>query len=476
MKQTLHKANQIAEVLEGNNTVSVPEREINHFIIDSRKGKKFETSLFVALEGSSGDGHQFIEEMYNKGVRNFLISSPVKMFADANYFLVKDIVKSFQVITSKFKQVKSHQTQLLVDLDALTHNLSVYRGLSKPDVKIMVMVKAFGYGAGGPEVSRLLASDKVDYLGVAYADEGVAIRKFGVSTPIMVMNPMVEAFTSMISHSLEPEIYSLNVFNAYREVVNRIGEPDTSYKIHLKLDTGMNRLGFKPNDLDEILEILKHENHFKVASVFSHFAGSDDAKFDDFTNTQISLFTELAQKVESSLGYSFIKHISNTGGIERFKNAQFDMVRLGIGLYGMAKESSVQAQLQTVSSLLSIVIQIKHITAGESVGYNRAFVADHDMKIAIIPIGYADGLNRRLGNQVGSVFVSGHKRPILGNISMDLIMVDITDLPTEINDSIEIFGENIEVQELAELTDTISYEILSRITPRVKRVYIKEDL
>jgi len=389
--------------------------------------------------------------------------------------LVKGARKfKFEQITSKLAH-KTHQTQLEINLDALKHNLRFYRNLLQPKVKTMVMVKAYGYGAGGPEVARVLAADDISYLGVAYADEGVAIRKAGVSTPIMVMNPSEGAFSTMINYNLEPEIYSLAVFNAYSNALSNEGMLNSSYKIHLKLDTGMNRLGFKPVDLDEILTVLKRENYFNVASVFSHLAASNDPKFDDFTRSQLSLFTELADKVERTLGYSSIRHISNTAAIERFKDAQFNMARLGLGLYGVATLPENQEQLATVTSLHAIVVQVKNVKAGESIGYSRGFMAEKDMKIAVIPIGYADGLDRRLGNQVGSVFISGHKRPILGSICMDLIMVDVTGLPTEVNERVEIFGRNISAQEVASLANTISYEILSSIPPRVKRVYIKED-
>lgn len=380
----------------------------------------------------------------------------------------------FERITAQLAS-KTHQTQLEINLDALKNNLRFYRGKLNPEVKTMVMVKAYGYGAGGPEVARLLAAEEVNYLGVAYVDEGVAIRKAGISTPIMVMNPSEEAFPVMINYNLEPEIYSLDVLEAYNQALNMEGMMNSNYKIHIKIDTGMNRLGFKEKDLPKLVTTLKRENHFKVASVFSHLAASDDSKFDDFTKGQIQQYTELSKGFEEKLGYSFIRHISNTAGIERFPIAQFDMARLGVGLYGMAIKPSNQNQLRVVSSLYSIVVQVKDVEVGESIGYSRAFMVEKPMRIAIIPIGYADGLDRRLGNGVGHVFVSGHKRPIVGNICMDLIMVDVTGLSTQVNERVEIFGNNITVQDIAKKAHTISYEILSSIPPRVKRVYIKED-
>ncbi|UTW67688.1 bifunctional UDP-N-acetylmuramoyl-tripeptide:D-alanyl-D-alanine ligase/alanine racemase [bacterium SCSIO 12643] len=379
----------------------------------------------------------------------------------------------FEKITSRLIQ-KTHQTQLEINLDALRHNLRFYRNRLGSGVKIMVMVKAYGYGAGGPEVARLLASEGVDYLGVAYADEGVAIRKAGIGIPIMVMNPSIEAFATMINYNLEPEIYSVDAFKSFVRVLNSEGVLSSNYKIHLKVDTGMNRLGFRPEDLDLFLRILKRERYIKVASVFSHLAASDMPEHDVFTKEQIQKFEFAVKKIEDQLGYDFIKHISNSAAIERF-DAQFDMVRLGLGLYGVAVSEKNQSHLKTVSALNSIIVQVKHVKKGESIGYSRNFMASDDMKIAIIPIGYADGVNRKLGNGVGHVFINGERCPIVGNICMDLIMVDVSNISAQVNDRVEIFGENIRVQEIASKLETISYEVLSSIPPRVKRVYIKED-
>ena len=380
----------------------------------------------------------------------------------------------FEKIVSKLA-LRSHQTVLKVHLDALKHNLNYYRKKLSANVKTMVMVKAYGYGAGGAEIARILDNSRVDYLGVAHADEGAAIRKAGISIPIMVMNPAPEAFATMINFDLEPEIYSLEVFNEFNKVLQTEGIFSSSYKIHIKVDTGMNRLGFRPEDIDDLLKALKRQHHFTIASVFSHLAGSDDSEFDQFTQNQIDLFTSISSKIEKSVGYTFIKHIANTGGIERFPNAQFDMVRLGIGLYGVAVDKKNQKQLETVTSLHSIVVQVKNVKRGESIGYSRGFMAFSDMKIAVIPVGYADGLDRRLSNGIGIVYISGEKRPIVGSVCMDLIMVDVTGLDTMVNERVEIFGPHIPVYEMAKRAKTISYEILSGIPPRVKRVYIKED-
>ena len=265
------------------------------------------------------------------------------------------------------------------------------------------------------------------------------------------------------------------MFQEFAKTLETEGVLGSDYKIHIKIDTGMNRLGFKPDDVEPFLKVLLKYPYFKVASVFSHLVGSDDSEFDVFTENQINLFNSISEKIENKIGYRFIKHILNTGGIERFPEAQFDMVRLGIGIYGIAADRDNQQHLENVTSLHSIVIQVKNVQRGESIGYNRSFIAYTDMKIAIIPVGYADGLDRRLSNGIGKVYVSGEKRPIVGNVCMDLIMVDVTGLNTVVNERVEIFGPHISVPEIARLTKSISHEVLAGIPPRVKRVYIKED-
>ena len=417
---------------------------------------------------------QFHSMYFFKSTQEFL--DAFHSFDFSNHgILVKGARKfRFERIISRLA-LKSHQTELKIHLDALRHNLNFYRKKLQPNVKTMVMVKAYGYGAGGPDVARVLASNGVDYLGVAYVDEGVSIRKSGISIPIMVMNPAKEAFSTLINYDLEPEIYSLEMFQEFAKTLETEGVLGSDYKIHIKIDTGMNRLGFKPDDVEPFLKVLLKYPYFKVASVFSHLVGSDDSEFDVFTENQINLFNSISEKIENKIGYRFIKHILNTGGIERFPEAQFDMVRLGIGIYGIAADRDNQQHLENVTSLHSIVIQVKNVQRGESIGYNRSFIAYTDMKIAIIPVGYADGLDRRLSNGIGKVYVSGEKRPIVGNVCMDLIMVDVTGLNTVVNERVEIFGPHISVPEIARLTKSISHEVLAGIPPRVKRVYIKED-
>lgn len=412
----------------------------------------------------------FPEQHFYPSTQEFIDEFDDHRFKD-EAVLIKGARKfEFEKITDKLT-LKTHQTYLEINLDALKHNLHFFRDQLAPSVKTMVMVKAFGYGAGGPEVARLLANEGVDYLGVAYADEGIAIRNAGITMPIIVMNASPHSFSAMIAHNLEPEIYSLEVFNAYTKVLNDEAPFNSGYKIHVKVDTGMNRLGFRPEEIDLFLSALKKEKAVTVTSVFSHLAGSDSDEFNDFTQQQIEKFTAVSAHIEQTLGYTFMRHISNSAAIERFPNAQFSMVRLGLGLYGISAKAKNQIQLQTVSSLHSIVVQVKKVPKGESIGYSRKYFASGDMKIAIIPVGYADGLDRKLGNGNGFVFISGAKRPIVGNICMDLIMVDVTGLSTAVNDPVELFGTNISISELADQAQTIGYEILTSIPQRVKRVY-----
>lgn len=290
----------------------------------------------------------------------------------------------------------------------------------------------------------------------------------------MVMNPTTEVIPELLRYNLEPEIYSVEFLKAYYQLIYLQGGCDQGrYKIHLKIDTGMNRMGIKPDEIDSILVLIKEYTCIEVASVFSHLSASDNPEFDPFTRNQITIFTEVSDRIESVLGYSFIRHIANTGGIERFPDAQFDMVRLGIGLYGVGVKADNQSQLQVASSLYAPVIMVKEVTAGEVIGYNCNYITDRDYSIAIISIGYADGVQRRLGNGVGHVFISGERRPIVGSVCMDLIMVDITGLPTVVNEYVEIFGSHMSPKDMAKDADTIAHEILTGISPRVERVYLE---
>lgn len=367
---------------------------------------------------------------------------------------------------------KTHETVLEINLNAISHNLNFYKSKLKPETKMMVMVKAFGYGNGGFEIAKLLEHHKVDYLGVAFADEGILLKNAGIRLPIMVLNPENTSFESIIQHRLEPEIYSLKGLKAFLKIV---GEKKIHhFPIHIKLDTGIHRLGFEEEHLDELIFILKTNKSVTVKSILSHMATSDDLKHRDFALSQIDLFEKLSSKIITELQINPIRHILNTSGISNFPQAQYNMVRLGIGLYGVSNDSDEQKFLENVGTLKSIISQIRTIDAGESVGYGRRFIASKTTKIATIPIGYADGISRHWGNGVGYISVNNQKAIIVGSVCMDMLMVDVSDIVCSEGDSVVIFGENPTVIYMAEKLETISYEILTSISQRVKRVFYRE--
>jgi alanine racemase len=340
------------------------------------------------------------------------------------------------------------------------------------------MVKAFSYGSGSYEIANLLQFHHVDYLAVAYADEGVELRKAGISMPIMVMNPDEESVDALSKYQLEPEVYSFRVLRMIaqnrKELANK---EDGQMSIHLKVETGMNRLGFNRNDLPGLMEELVEMKGIRVASVFSHLAASQDPQHDEFTQNQIQQLQEMAGELESGLGYSVMKHILNSAGIQRFPEAQFDMVRMGISLYGIQGNPDPMRRnldLLPVSKLRTAISQIKTVKAGESIGYNRAFVAGQDMTIAVIPIGYADGLSRILGNGRGHVMIKDQLCSILGDVCMDMCMVDVSSMDVHEEDDVIIFGPERPITQLAEEMQTIPYEVLTGISRRVKRVYYQE--
>lgn len=368
---------------------------------------------------------------------------------------------------------KVHETVLEINLNALEYNLNYYKSNLKKGVKIMVMVKAFSYGSGSFEIANILQFNKVDWLAVAYADEGVTLRKAGITLPIMVMNPDVMGFDVMVEHNLEPEIYSFRILKDFIEVLNRKNQE--SYPVHIKLDTGMHRLGFMPADVDSLLKQLKDCPAIKVQSAFSHLVASEDSEADDFTHQQISIFTEITQKIEDAVGYNFLRHISNTSGISRLPEAQFDMVRLGIGLYGIdGSLKNKKSPLQTVTTLKTSISQIKELQAGDTVGYNRKGVLPRGGKVATVKIGYADGYSRKLGNGVGKMLVKGILVPTIGNICMDMCMLDISGINAKEGDEVIVFNEVVRVEDIAKDLKTIPYEILTGVSERVKRIYFYE--
>jgi alanine racemase len=380
----------------------------------------------------------------------------------------------FEKILERLQQ-KAHETVLEINLDALIQNLNFYRNSIKPKTKLMAMVKAFSYGSGGFEIANILQYHRVDYLTVAYADEGIELRKAGISMPIMVMNPEEQGMDGMIRYRLEPEIYNFRVLgmleNALLSHTENLKEP---FSVHIKFDTGMHRLGFEPEDMDLLIQRLNNNKTIKVISAFSHLVGSDTPALDAFTHEQIDRFEKMGNKLRKGIGYSFIRHILNSGGIRRFPDAQFEMVRLGISLYGIAANEEEQPFLENVSTLKTVISQIRNIKKGDTIGYGRAYTANTDMRIAVIPIGYADGLNRKLSNGVGRVLINHSEAPIVGTICMDMCMIDITHIRASEGDSVIIFGKDLPIQKLAGWLDTIPYEVLTGISRRVKRIYFQE--
>ena len=375
----------------------------------------------------------------------------------------------FEKISHKLELI-AHETVLEVNLNSLVDNLNYFRSKLHPDTKVMCMVKAFAYGSGSVEIAKTLQHHRVDYLAVAVSDEGAELRKSGIHIPIAVMNPEKSSFDVLFENNLEPEIYSFNLLREFIEAVGR--QALTDYSIHIKIDTGMHRLGFDYEDIDILIGLLQKTNQVKVRSVFSHLAGADDTKFDEFTHKQIDIFQSCADKFKAAFSHDIMSHILNSAGIERFSEYQFDMVRLGIGHYGVSALPNIH--LPQVCTLKTIVLQTKTVKAGETVGYNRNGIVSKDKIIATLPIGYADGFNRKLGNGVGEVYVNKQRASVIGNVSMDLTTIDVTELGVREGDIVEIFGENITISEVAKKLQTIPYEILTGISRRVKRVYFSE--
>ena len=367
---------------------------------------------------------------------------------------------------------KTHETVLEINLNAISHNLNYYKSKLEPTTKIMVMVKAFGYGNGGFEIAKLLEHHHVDYLGVAFADEGITLKNAGIKLPIMVLNPESTSFSAIIQHHLEPEIYSLKGLNSFLQIAKN--NQLENYPIHIKLDTGMHRLGFEEENIEALISILKDHKSVKVKSVLSHMATSDSMDNRDFALYQIQLFEKLSSKIISELNITPIRHLLNTSGISNFPEAQLDMVRLGIGLYGVSNDPQEQRFLENVGTLKSIISQIRVINEGESVGYGRRFIAQKEATIATIPIGYADGISRHWGNGVGFVTINGQKATIVGSICMDMLMADVSQIDCHEGDEVILFGKNPTVNFIAEKLGTISYEILTSISQRVKRVFYRE--
>lgn len=416
-----------------------------------------------------------IEQYYFDDTTSFLDEWDKLTFFRESILLKGARQFEFERIANRLSS-RVHNTVMEVNMGALLHNLRIFQGHLNPGTRLMVMVKAGAYGSGSVEVAKMLEFQHVDYLGVAYADEGVELRNKGIQLPIMVMNPEVSTFDSLVRYHLEPEIYSLKLLQDLIKFLEGGSDRDRLVLgIHLKLDTGMHRLGFEESEIETLIGILKNNDRIKMRSIFSHLAASDEIEQDDFTKIQINNFQKLYERIASELGYRPIRHILNSSGIVRFPNYQMDMVRLGIGLYGVDSSHLVSDKLQVVNTLKATISQIKHIRPGETVGYGRRAVAENPMTIATISIGYADGLLRKAGNGNYFVLVNGVEAPLVGNVCMDMTMIDVSSVANvSAGDEVIIFGKKPSVELLAQAMGTIPYEVFTSVSRRVKRIYVQE--
>jgi alanine racemase len=442
----------------------------------------------VNLINNSGAGKIILIGKFIGNYRHLLRSSSIS-YPDTDSFLTDYSFESFnnEAILIKGRraygferiaarlELKGHETVLEIRTDSVLYNLNYYRKIIGSDVKLMAMVKAFSYGTGGVEMARLLEFAGVDYLAVAYADEGIELRKHGIKLPIMVMSPEEQTLSNIMIFGLEPEIYNQRSLNQLIDNRNRDGlTVNEPIRIHIKIDTGMHRLGFMPDEIPAVIQKIRETEGIRVVSVFSHLAASENPDFDSFTREQISMFKAAADELEQKLGYPVTRHILNSAGILRFPDARFEMVRLGIGLYGVGYNESEQQNLRQVCSWKTKISMIKDLRAGETVGYGRRGVLHRDSKIATIPVGYADGYRRSMGNGHGKVEVNGVLCPTVGSICMDMCMIDVTEVDASEGDKAVLFGGKVSIQEFAGWNDTIGYEVLTGVSPRVKRVYVKE--
>ncbi|HXS36983.1 MAG TPA: bifunctional UDP-N-acetylmuramoyl-tripeptide:D-alanyl-D-alanine ligase/alanine racemase [Flavipsychrobacter sp.] len=414
-----------------------------------------------------------LRSIFFKSTDEFLKKFHLLTFNDEAVLLKGARVFAFEKIGLLLEQ-KIHQTILSINLSALTHNLNTFRARLQPGVKTMAMVKAFAYGSGSYEIANLLQFSGVDYLAVAYTDEGIGLRKAGITMPIMVMSPDAISFDRMIAWKLEPEIFSLHSLDSFIDIARMLGI--NNYPVHIKLDTGMHRLGFMPDEIDTLVQKIENSTQVHIASIFSHLAASEDAAFDDFTKKQAAAFQEMSTQLQSYLSYKPLRHLCNSAAIVRHPELQFDMVRLGIGLYGIDSSNILQDQLKQIGTLKTTIAQIKTVPQGDTIGYGRKGIATDTTRIATICIGYADGYSRSLGNGIGHVLIHNKPAKVIGVIAMDMCMVDISDIPeAKEGDDVVIFSSELPVTLLAKWADTIPYEIMTGISQRVKRVYVNEE-
>ena len=439
----------------------------------SRLARERGVQKFIGIGPVISDNADVIdipEKFFFNSVSSFLDSTVFHTLRD-EVILIKGARQfGFDQITELLVE-KVHETVLEVNLNAVVDNLNYYRSFMKPETKLVCMIKADAYGAGSVEIAKTLQDHRVDYLAVAVADEGATLRRNGITANIMIMNPEMSAFKTMFDFDLEPEVYSFRLLDALVKAAEKEGI--TGWPVHIKLDTGMHRLGFDPEkDMDELIKRLKRQNAVIPRSVFSHFVGSDDDRFDNFSARQFDLFDKGSRRLQAAFDHKILRHIDNSAGIEHFPERQLDMCRLGLGLYGINSRNN--HIINNVSTLKTTILQLRNVPAGDTVGYSRKGKIDHDSVIAAIPIGYADGLNRHLGNRHCYCLVNGQKAEYVGNICMDVAMIDVTGIDCKEGDSVEIFGDHLPVTVLSDALDTIPYEVLTGISNRVKRVYFQD--
>ena len=429
---------------------------------------------FIGIGTALGRQQQAFEGLETKyffdNINDFIGSKVFKSLHDEVILLKGARSFGFDKLTELLVK-KVHETVLEVNLNAVVDNLNWYRSFLKPETKLVCMIKADAYGAGAVEIAKTLQEHRVDYLAVAVADEGATLRRNGITGNIMIMNPEMSSFKTLFDYDLEPEVYSFRLLDALIKAAEKEGI--TGYPVHVKLDTGMHRLGFNPRtDIDQIIEKLHHQNALIPRSVFSHFVGSDSNDFDSFSARQFALFNEGSKKLQAAFSHRILRHMDNSAGIEHFPERQLDMCRLGLGLYGINPRNN--AIMNNVSTLKTTILQLRNVPAGETVGYSRRGIIEKDSVIGAIPIGYADGLNRRLGNRNCYCLVNGKRAYYIGNICMDVALIDVTGIDCEEGDSVEIFGDHLPVTVLSDAMGTIPYEVLTTVSNRVKRVYFQD--
>ena len=455
----------LSDIYQSGLTDEVLYREVNDLCVKRNVGRLIGIGPRISASSSLFTVHS---AQFFATTDDFLASPLLRQLHDEVVLVKGARVFGFDRITERLEQ-KVHETILEVNLDAVVSNLNYYRSFLKPETKLVCMVKADAYGAGAVEVAKTLQDHRVDYLAVAVADEGVMLRRNGITQNIMIMNPEMTAFKTMFDYDLEPEVYSFRLMDALIHAAEQQGI--TGWPVHIKLDTGMHRLGFDPErDIDEVIRRLKQQNAIIPRSVFSHFVGSDSDDFDRFSALQFERFDKASRRLQAAFQHKILRHMDNSAAIEHFPERQMDMCRLGLGLYGVDPRDN--RMLSTVSTLKTTILQLRRVPKDETVGYSRKGVLTRDSLIAAIPIGYADGLNRHLGRGAGYCLVNGHKAPYVGNICMDVAMIDVTDVPNvQEGDKVEIFGEHLPVTVLSDILQTIPYEVLTSVSGRVKKVY-----